>query len=563
MDPRSHVRGRQVRARLLVASVAAAAALVLAPQAPGAPTGRLLVLLEPSEAPRASAAAVLARAGARPAGPRVPQIGLLTVRAAPGVAAALRADPAVASVQAEGRMTLRATANDPALTRAETASGTPPGTPQQWPAARQRFDRAWDFTTGAGALVGVIDTGVDGAHREFAGKVAAAVDQDSASSTPGTDEEGHGTHVASLACAATNNAVGIAGAGRDCRLIVEKTDLTDASIAASIVDAANRGAHAINMSFGDEGNRPPVQALVAAIDYARARNVVLVAAARDDQRQEDQGQPANLLQPTGTGPSAAPTRGLTVTASSFQDRNPGTGAGSQISMAAAGAFASFDDTASPGPPGLLGVAPAGRARRLDGDVTAVPPVFACGCRTSSEGATFAYLQGTSMAAPQVTAIAALMRALNPDATAPDVVRMLKATARRPAGAWTPQLGWGILDAGAALEAAATLDRRAPASRARASTTLTRLRRFRVRWTASDPAPSGLRPSGVRLVELWRATGRGRYRLVGRYARNRSALVSGAPGVRYSFMTVAVDRAGNREARPSRADVSVRVRPRPR
>jgi subtilisin family serine protease len=386
--------------------------------------------------------------------------------------------------------------------------------------------------------------------------VAAGVDQDSTSASATTDTEGHGSHVASLACAATNNAVGIAGAGRDCRLIVEKSDLSDSSIVASIVDATNRGALAINMSFGDDGTRPPVQALVTAIDYALARNVVLVAAAADEVVTE-QGQPANLLQPTGTAPDIAAGKGLTVTASTFQDRNPGTGQGPQISMAAAGAFADFSD--SSGPPGLLGVAPpVGTARRLDGDVTAVPPTFPCNCRTTSEGATFSYLQGTSMAAPQVTAIAALMRRLNPDATAPDVVRLLKQTARRPAGTWTKELGWGILDAGAALEATAVLDRRPPESRARALTS-TRARRFRVRWSAADPAPPGVRPSGVKLVELWRATNGGPYRRIGRYARARSALVSGVPGRRYAFATVAVDAAGNREPRPPRADVSVRVR----
>ncbi|MDX6697699.1 MAG: serine protease [Solirubrobacteraceae bacterium] len=530
----------------------------MAPPALAAPTGRLLVLLERSPQPRArAAAAVLARAGARRAGPQVPEIGLVTVAATPGVLAALRRDPSVASVQPEGRMTLRATANDPALTRPETAPGTPAGTPQEWPAIRQRFDRAWDFTTGAGALVGVIDTGIDGAHREFAGKVAAAVDQD-ASPTGGpanTDDEGHGTHVASLACAATNNGVGIAGAGRDCRLIVEKSDLTDSSIAASIVDATNRGALAINMSFGDSGNRAPVQAMVAAVDYALARNVVLVAAAADDQSQADQGQPANLLQPVGTGPSLSAGRGLSVTASTFQDRNPGAGKGTQISMAAAGAFADFSDNS--GPPGLLGVAPSGQASRLDGDLTATPPTLPCGCRTTADGATFSYLQGTSMAAPQVAAIAALMRRLNPDASALDVIRLLKQTARRPAGGWTQDLGWGILDAGAAMEAAAALDRRAPQSRARAPRS-TRARRFRVRWSAADAGPPGVRVSGVGVVELWRATGRGAYRRIGRFAHAHSTLVRGVPGPSYSFATVAVDAAGNREARPPRADVSVRV-----
>jgi serine protease len=544
----------------LLALLAAALGAAPAP-AHAAPTGRVLVMLDRAGATRAQASAAhafLARTGARSAGPDVPEIGLVTVRppagrSVAGFARALRRDPAVRSVAPEGRMTLRAAPNDTALTRPETASGVPPGTVMEWPAVTQRFQAAWDITSGAGALVGVIDTGVDGAHPELSGKLAAAIDQEQSPSSPTTDQEGHGTHVASLACAATGNGVGIAGAGHDCRLVIEKSDLTDSSIADSIVDATNRGALAINMSFGDDGSRPPVVAIQSAIDFALQHNVVLVAAAADEDLQE-QGQPANMLQPTGTGPTLTSGNGLSVTSSTFDDRNSGGGQGTQISMAAAGSFSRFDETA--GPPGLLGVAPASSAKRLDGDVGSIPPIFPCGCRTSLDGATFAYLQGTSMAAPQVTAIAALMRRLNPDATAGDVIRLLKQTARRPAGTWTAQLGWGVLDAGAAVDSVSRLDRRAPSSRARA-VKRTRARRFRVRFSGSDPAPAGVRPSGLATYELWRSVGRGAFRRIARTARH-SVLVRGARGKRYRFFTLAVDRAGNREARPAKADVTVRV-----
>ena len=121
---------RTVPRSLVVAALAGAA---LAPSAAraDAPTGRLLVLLrEPAAAgpaAHASAArAVIARAGARPSGADVPQIGLVTVRPAPGgslgaLTAALRRDPAVRSVQPEYRLDLRAAPNDPALTQPETA----------------------------------------------------------------------------------------------------------------------------------------------------------------------------------------------------------------------------------------------------------------------------------------------------------------------------------------------------------------------------------------------------------------------------------------------------------
>ena len=59
-----------------------------------------------------------------------------------------------------------------------------------------------------------------------------------------------------------------------------------------------------------------------------------------------------------------------------------------------------------------------------------------------------------MAAPQVTAVAAMVRHLNPDLTAAEVIELIKRTARRAGGGgWNTELGWGILDAGAAIAAA--------------------------------------------------------------------------------------------------------------
>lgn len=526
-------------------------------------TGRLLVMVDraPGQQAQVSAArAVTARAGVRPAA-QIPQIGLVTVAIPAGstaaeVAARLRADPRVRSVVPEGRMKLRLTPNDPALTAPETSPGTPAGTPIQWTAARDGLFGAWDFARGAGALVGVIDTGIDASHPEFAGKLAATVDQELLEDTgpATTDATGHGTHVSSLACAASNNGIGIAGAGYDCRLIFEKTDLSDTSIAQSIVDATDRRALSINMSFGDDGSRPTVPAIADAIDYAFQRNVVLVAAAADEDVSE-QGQPPNLLQPTGTGPDITAGKGLSVTSATFFGNPSGGGQGSQISLAAYGSFNTFSDPNGPG--GLLGAFPS-NVTSLDTG-TLVPPSPPCLCRATFNGDNrYAYLQGTSMAAPQVAAVAALVRKLNPDLRAKDVLQLLKRTARRPAGSgWTPGLGWGILDAGAAVRGARTLDRRAPTSRLRAPR-LTSHRSFTLRWSGSDRAPAGVIASGLRRFEVYRSIGTGGPRRIASTLRH-SLRVRGVPGKRYSFFTLAVDRAGNREPRPARPDAVTRVR----
>jgi hypothetical protein len=68
----------------------------------------------------------------------------------------------------------------------------------------------------------------------------------------------------------------------------------------------------------------------------------------------------------------------------------------------------------------------------------------------------------------------------------------------------------------------------------------------------------VRASGVAYVEVWRALDRHRARRIAR-TRRSSLRVRVAPVHRYSFFTVAVDRAGNREASPGRPDAVTRVR----
>jgi serine protease len=542
--------------RMRRAGVIAAVVLALAPPASAAPhpTGRWLVTFE--EGGRASAA-VLARAGVRRAGPGAPRLRVATVTGSRAVLRRLRRVPGVAAVEREWARELRAVPNDPAPAFAEDEFAVPPGTPLQWALAREGFPAAWDVTTGAGARVAVIDTGIDGTHPDLAGKVASA---DAAGATdPQSDPDGHGTHVSGLACAATNNGIGIAGAGWDCGLAVVKlgTDpaggIRDEQIVQGIQLAIQRGAHAVNMSFG---GGPPSAALDTAIQAAFDRGIVLVAAASNDPV-ADQGAPASQLQP-GDAPSLDAGRGLVVTSADFFDTRAGTGFGPQVSLAA---YGFYDETQ--GPPGVISTYPGPAVAR---DVPACMPVLLPSCPRRAIGGDrrYAYLQGTSMATPQVTALAAMVGALNPFLGATDKLRVLKQTARSPAGGWTGDLGWGIVDAGRAVDTARRIDRVAPASAASARRRQ-RPRRgrrralVRVRWSGSDPAGApALLPSGVASADLHLRRGSGRDRRV------RAGLAPGLlrlrlrPGV-YRLYTRAVDAAGNREAAPARADVRLVVR----
>jgi hypothetical protein len=155
------------------------------------------------------------------------RIGLVTLRPGRGqstheLVRRLRADPGVASVTAEHRATKRFAPTDPAFV--QPIPGSPPGTTYEWWAAKENFPAAWDINEGRNALVGVIDTGVDVNHPDFAGRIAYDVNQDNnpADGPVGMDPAGHGTHVASLACAADGNGIGMVGAGLGCRLIVEE-----------------------------------------------------------------------------------------------------------------------------------------------------------------------------------------------------------------------------------------------------------------------------------------------------------------------------------------------------
>jgi subtilisin family serine protease len=138
----------------------------------------------------------------------------------------------------------------------------------------------WDLATGSAAVtIAILDTGVDQYHPDLGGKIVSGYDFIEMDADP-QDDNGHGTHVAGIAAAVTNNGIGIAGASWGARIMPIKVlnhygSGSYAGLAEGIVWATDQGTQVINCSLG---GAYPSAILKDAIDYAYAQGVVQVAA---------------------------------------------------------------------------------------------------------------------------------------------------------------------------------------------------------------------------------------------------------------------------------------------
>jgi len=144
--------------------------------------------------------------------------------------------------------------------------------------------KGWDYSTGSSSVtVAILDSGVELTHPDLAGKIVAGYDFVNKDSLP-QDDFGHGTHVAGIAAAVTNNNYGIAGVSWEALIMPLK--VLDSSgngytsdSALAIMWAADHGAKVINMSFGSSS---PSSILLDAINYAYSKGVIMVAASGND-----------------------------------------------------------------------------------------------------------------------------------------------------------------------------------------------------------------------------------------------------------------------------------------
>lgn len=141
---------------------------------------------------------------------------------------------------------------------------------------------AWKTTKGKGAVVAVLDTGIDDEHRDLKTQIKAQKDF-TGSRSGSADIQGHGTHCAGVVAAAENK-VGMVGVAPECQLLIGKV-LDDRGsgrstwIANGIDWAVAEGADVISMSLGADS---PDAIIEAAVKRAVARDVIVVAAAGND-----------------------------------------------------------------------------------------------------------------------------------------------------------------------------------------------------------------------------------------------------------------------------------------
>ncbi len=154
----------------------------------------------------------------------------------------------------------------------------------QWGYTRLGGSTLNEHTQGDGIVVAVIDTGVDATHPDLQGKVLQGWDSMNPDGNGNRDPNGHGTHVAGIIAATTNNGIGVAGIAPKVSILpVRVLDHTgngdDGELALGIIWAVDNGAHVLNISIG---GAVPSDLLEGALDYALAKEVVVVVAAGND-----------------------------------------------------------------------------------------------------------------------------------------------------------------------------------------------------------------------------------------------------------------------------------------
>ena len=278
----------------------------------------------------------------------------------------------------------------------------------EWHLRTLNVAEAWTYANGAGVTVAVIDSGVDSDHPDLQGQVLPGLDLVDDKGDGDTDLVGHGTTVSAIIAGRNDDDAGVVGIAPKAkilpvRVLDQDNRYNDALIVAQGVRwAVDKGAKVINLSLGGSGSSA---ALAAALDYAFAKDVVVIAC-------------------TGNT-SASSSTGVWYPA-----REPG--------VIAVGGMERDGNTLWSG--------------SITGKETVVtaPATQLVGANT---GGDYWKVQGTSFAAPMVSATAALIRSRWPEMPAGEVINRIIRTAKdKGAPGRDPIFGFGLVDPVGALTA---------------------------------------------------------------------------------------------------------------
>lgn len=273
--------------------------------------------------------------------------------------------------------------------------------PYQWNLTQIDVGKGWNLSGGEDVTIAILDTGVDPNHLDLKEKLLkgynAFDDSDDYS-----DSHGHGTHVAGIAAALTNNVTGIAGVSwksniLPVKVLDENGEGSSFEVAKGIYWAVDHGANVINMSLGDYYHS---DALYDAIKYAYDRDVVLISASGND-NVEDPMYPSKYEE-------------VFTVAAVDEARN----------RAFFSNYGQHVDVTAPG--------------------EHIPSLF--------PDNNYVVMSGTSMAAPHVAGLAGLIRSLRPDLSNEQVYDVITSTAKDlGTEGHDAYYGFGEIDIAAALE----------------------------------------------------------------------------------------------------------------